>query len=330
MPEKVLVTGGAGFIGHALIEHLLANTNYEIISLDRLDTSGNLSRLGTLIKDNPEYQGRLRVVWHDLKAPLNDYVLKKIGHVDYILHLAAGSHVDRSVLFPMEFVMDNVVGTCNILDYARLHCEGLKLFLYFSTDEVFGAAPEGVVFKENDRYNSGNPYAASKAGAEELCVAYENTYRLPIVITHTMNVYGPKQHPEKYIPLIVNKVLKGETLEVHSNPELTKASKRHYLHSEDVASAVLFLMHNHEIGEKYNIVANQESDNLELALKIAEIMDMPLKYELVDPQVTRPRHDFRYALCGQKLKDMGWNQKIDLEAGLKSVIDWFVTNEEWR
>ena len=116
MSEKVLVTGGAGFIGHALIEHLLANTDYDIVSLDRLDTSGNLSRLGTLMKDHPEYLGRLRVVWHDLKAPLNDYVIKKIGHVDYILHLAAGSHVDRSVLYPMEFVMDNVVGTCNILD----------------------------------------------------------------------------------------------------------------------------------------------------------------------------------------------------------------------
>jgi dTDP-glucose 4,6-dehydratase len=330
MPDKILVTGGAGFIGHALIEHLLFNTDYEIVSLDRLDTSGNLSRLGSLLHDHPEYESRLRVVWHDLKAPLNDYTINKVGNVDYILHLAAGSHVDRSVLYPMEFVMDNVVGTCNILDYARLHCHDLKLFLYFSTDEVFGSAPQGVVFKENDRYNSGNPYAATKAGAEELCVAYENTYSLPIIITHTMNVYGPKQHPEKYIPLIVNKILSGETLEVHSNPQLTEASKRHYLHSEDVARAILFLMKRHTIGEKYNIVANEESDNLDLAMKISEIMDLPLKYELVDPKVTRPRHDFRYALCGEKLKKLGWRQKIDLDAGLKSVIGWFIDNDNWR
>ena len=330
MPDKILVTGGAGFIGHALIEYLLFNTDYEIISLDRLDTSGNLSRLGAIIEEHPEYKSRLRVVWHDLKAPLNDFAINKIGHVDYILHLAAGSHVDRSVLYPLEFVMDNVVGTCNILDYVRLHCEHLKLFLYFSTDEVFGSAPQGVIFKENARYNSGNPYAATKAGAEELCVAFENTYSLPIIITHTMNVYGPKQHPEKYIPLIINKVLSGEILEIHSNPELTEASKRHYLHSEDVARAILFLMKRHTIGEKYNIVANEESDNLDLAIKISEIMDMPLKYELVDPKITRPRHDFRYALCGEKLKKLGWRQKIDLETGLQSVIDWFLKNDNWR
>ena len=330
MADRILVTGGAGFIGHALIEHLLRNTNYEIVSLDRLDTSGNLSRLGTLLQDHPEYKSRLRVVWHDLKAPLNDFVINKIGYVDYILHLAAGSHVDRSVLYPLEFVMDNVVGTCNILDYARLHCDNLKLFLYFSTDEVFGSAPQGVTFKENDRYNSGNPYAATKAGAEELCVAFENTYSLPIIITHTMNVYGPKQHPEKYIPLIINKILNNETLEVHSNPEQTEASKRHYLHSEDVARAILFLMKRHTIGEKYNIVANEESDNLDLAIKISEIMDMPLKHKLVDPKITRPRHDFRYALCGKKLKQLGWRQKIDLETGLKSVIDWFLENDHWR
>ena len=324
MSQKVLITGGAGFIGHALIEYLLDNTDYEIVSLDRLDVSGNLNRLGTTLQESPHWAKRVKVVWHDLKAPVNDYTIEKIGKVDYILHLAAGSHVDRSVLYPMEFVMDNVVGTCNILDYARLHCEDLKLFLYFSTDEVFGAAPEGVIFGEDDRYRAGNPYAATKAGAEELCVAYENTYSMPIIITHTMNVYGPKQHPEKFIPIIVNKVLNGEEVQIHSNPELTKASKRHYLHSEDVSRAILFLMNNHTVGEKYNIVANEESDNLDLAKQIAEIIGKPLKYKLVDPQITRPRHDFRYALCGKKMRDMGWQQKIDLHDGLRKTIAWLV------
>lgn len=330
MFDRVLVTGGAGFVGHALIEYLLINTDCEIVSLDRLDSAGNLSRLGTLLETNPTWRKRLRVVWHDLKAPLNDFVINKLGHIDYILHLAAGSHVDRSVLYPLEFVLDNVVGTCNVLDYARLHCKDLKLFLYFSTDEVFGAAPEGIKFGENDRYNAGNPYAATKAGAEELCVAYENTYGLPIIITHTMNVYGPRQHPEKYIPIIINKVLTNEVLHIHSNPECTEASKRHYLHSEDVSRAVLFLMHNHNVGEKYNIVADEESDNLSLALKIADIIGKPLRYELVDPKITRPRHDFRYALCGEKLYNLGWKQKISLEEGLRSVIAWFLENEQWR
>jgi len=330
MSDKILVTGGAGFIGHTLIEYLLSHTDCDIVSLDRLDVSGNLNRLGSILERRPDWKQRLKIVWHDLKAPLNDFVINKIGYVNYILHLAAGSHVDRSILYPLEYVMDNVVGTCNILDYARLQCDDLKLFLYFSTDEVFGAAPEGVTFKENDRYNAGNPYAATKAGAEELCVAFENTYSLPIIITHTMNVYGPRQHPEKYIPLIINKVLEGEELEIHSNPELTEASKRHYLHSEDVARAILFLMSNHKIGEKYNIVAKNETDNLDLAMKIAEIIGKPLKYKLVDPKITRPRHDFRYALCGEKLRKLGWAQEIELEAGLKSVVDWFIENDHWR
>jgi len=127
MSETVLVTGGAGFIGHAVIEYLLANTDHNVVSLDRLDVSGNLNRLGALIGEHPEWRTRLRIVWHDLKAPVHDYVINKIGQVDYILHLAAGSHVDRSILYPLEYVMDNVVGTCNILDYARKECEDLKL-----------------------------------------------------------------------------------------------------------------------------------------------------------------------------------------------------------
>lgn len=330
MAERVLITGGAGFIGHALIEFLLEKTDYEIVSLDRLDTSGNLNRLADIVNKTPEYKSRLKIVWHDLKSPIGDYVAKKIGDINYVLHLAAGSHVDRSILNPLEFVMDNVVGTCNILDYARLQCDNLKLFLYFSTDEVFGAAPEGVVFDENSRYNSGNPYAATKAGGEELCVAYENTYSMPIIITHTMNVFGPRQHPEKYIPIVIDKVLNEGVVYIHSNPEMTLASKRHYLHSYDVANAIHFLMNNHSFGEKYNIVANQESDNLELAQMIADIIGKPLKHELVDPKITRPRHDFRYALCGKKMRDMGWEQQVSLNEGLENVINWFVENPEWR
>lgn len=330
MINRVLITGGAGFIGHTVIEHLLKNTDYEVVSLDRLDLSGNLNRIGDIIKEKPEWKNRLDVVWHDLKSPLSDFVINRIGHIDYILHLAAGSHVDRSVLYPLEYVMDNVVGTCNILNFARLECKDLKLFLYFSTDEVFGAAPKGVIFEENDRYNSGNPYAATKAGAEELCVSFENTYSLPIIITHTMNVYGNRQHPEKFIPIIIDKVLSGKKVQIHSNHSLTEASKRHYLHTSDVADAILFLMNNHEIGNKYNIVANEETDNLQLAKDIANILNLPLKYELVDPKLTRPRHDFRYAISGKKLKTMGWEQKINLKDGLKQTIEWLLKNKEWR
>ena len=173
-----------------------------------LDYSGNLNRLNSIIsklKDNQK--SRVKIVYHDLKSEINPWIKKEIGDIDIILHLAAGSHVDRSIDFPMEFVLDNVVGTANILEYARSVNDknGLERFVYFSTDEVFGPAPKGVDYMENDRYNSTNPYSATKAGGEELAVAYENTYGLPVYITHTMNVFGERQHPEKFIPMCIKK-----------------------------------------------------------------------------------------------------------------------------
>ena len=328
--KRVLVTGGAGFVGHHVIEALLRETDAEVVSLDRLDTSGTLNRLQHLLETNPEWASRLDIVWHDLKAPLNDFVVKALGKVTHVLHLAAGSHVDRSIENPMEFVMDNVVGTCNILDYARLNLkETLDLFLYFSTDEVFGPAPEGVFYEEDDRYKSGNPYAATKAGAEELCVSYQNTYRMPIIISHTMNIFGNRQHPEKFIPLIISSVRDGKKIFIHSNEECSKAGSRHYIDAKDVADAVLFLFDNHEIGEKYNIVGREETDNLELGLIIADIMGKPLNYEMIDFHSSRPGHDLRYALSGEKMKAMGWEPRKDLKDRLKGVVKWSLDNPVW-
>jgi dTDP-glucose 4,6-dehydratase len=329
MSERLLITGGAGFIGHHVIETLLRDTDYEIVVLDRLDTSGNLNRLKEVLDTDESWESRVKFIWHDLKAPINEVLAKQIGEVEYILHLAAGSHVDRSIEYPMEFVMDNVVGTTNLLDFARLYArERLKLLLYFSTDEVFGSAPVGINYKEWDRYNSGNPYSASKAGAEEMCLAYCNTYRLPIVITHTMNVFGIRQHPEKYIPLVIKKVRDGERVTIHSNPQKTKAGSRFYINTEDVASAIKFLIKNHKAGDKYNIVGEREIDNLELAKIIASLMGKELKYEMVDFHSSRPGHDLRYALCGEKMKDLGWEPEKRLEERLKEVIEWTLENSD--
>ena len=241
MSKKILITGGAGFIAHHVIDKILSTTDWEIITLDRLDFSGNLNRLKEVVSSYPEVeQKRVKVVHHDLKAEINPEIFASIGRVDYISHLAAGSHVDRSITYPLEFVMDNVVGTANILDYARKN-DSLERFAYFSTDEVFGPAPHGINYKENDRYNSTNPYSASKAGAEELVVAFENTYGLPSLITHTMNVFGERQNPEKFIPMVIKKVRDNEIVTIHANPEKTVAGSRHYIHAEDVADALLFL-----------------------------------------------------------------------------------------
>jgi len=332
---RVLITGGAGFVGHHLIHQILERTDWDIVSLDRLDTSGTLARLSEVLDENKDHlvqnwKDRLQVVWHDLKAPVNDFTAEKIGKVDYIFHLAAGSHVDRSIDYPLEFVMDNVVGTVNILDFARKYVgEHLKLFLYFSTDEVFGTAPEGVFYKEDDRYRSGNPYSASKAGAEELAIAYENTYKLPIVVTHTMNVFGKRQHPEKFIPLVIQRVRDGEKIFIHANKECTKAGSRHYISTDDVADALLFLVDHHTVGEKYNIVGKQETDNLELCQIIAGIIGGELIYEMVDFHSARPGHDLRYALCGEKMRKLGWEPKKSLHDRLKEVVEWTLENRRW-
>ena len=330
MKKRILVTGGAGFVAHHVIEHLLRETNHEIISLDRLDTSGSLNRLAHILEVNPEWRNRLDIAWHDLKAPLNDYVVDKLGDITHILHLAAGSHVDRSIQYPMEFVMDNVVGTANILDYARLNLQNsLEFFLYFGTDEVFGPAPEGVFYKEDDRYRSGNPYSATKAAAEELCMAYENTYKMPILASHTMNVFGNRQHSEKFIPMLISNILTGKKTYIHANKDCTKAGTRHYVDAKDVADAVLFLMKNGKVGEKYNIVGKEETDNLQLAHMISSIMDRPLNYEMIDFHSSRPGHDLRYALCGEKMQKLGWEPKKELRERLRDVIMWSLENNQW-
>ena len=202
--------------------------------------------------------------------------------------------------------------------------------LYFSTDEVFGPAPEGVAYKEWDRYNSGNPYSATKAGAEELCLAYANTYGLDLMITHTMNVFGERQHPEKFIPMVIRKVRDGECVTIHSNSDRTKAGSRHYIHARDVVDAVLTLFEQGgEKGEKYNIVGERELDNLELAQEIAKIVGKELHYNMVDFHSARPGHDLRYALDGTKMREeFGWEPKLKVTERLAEVVEWTLENDK--
>jgi dTDP-glucose 4,6-dehydratase len=335
---NVLITGGAGFIAHHLIGQILKTTDWNIISLDRLDYSGNLNRLHDLMLSfDPETRKRVKIVHHDLKAELNPLVRSEVGKVDYILHLAAGSHVDRSIQYPMEFVLDNVVATCNILEFARTQ-DNLERFVYFSTDEVFGPAPNGLKYKENDRYNSTNPYSATKAGGEELAVAYENTYGLPVYITHTMNVFGERQHPEKYIPMCIRKIRDGETVTIHSDKTCTIPGSRHYIHAEDVSGAVLFLLNNKftfhadNTGAKcpkFNIVGSEELNNLDLAKIIAEAQGKELNYQLVDFHSSRPGHDLRYALCGGKMERLGWKPQKSVRERIAEVTNWTLENKRW-
>jgi len=201
--------------------------------------------------------------------------------------------------------------------------------LYFSTDEVFGPAPRNVEYLEWDRYHSGNPYSASKAGAEELCLAYHNTYGVPVIITHTMNVFGERQHPEKFIPSTIAKVLTGEKVIIHASPHGTPGS-RFYIHARNVAHATLEIIKKDRCwGEKYNIVGEKEVDNLEMATLIAEVLDEDLNYQLVDFHSSRPGHDLRYALSGEKLKSMGIRYPVSFEDSLTKTIQWTKEHREW-
>ena len=343
MSKRVLITGGAGFIAHHVIDKILTETDWEIVCLDRLDISGNLNRLHEVLQEHYSkmIEQRLHIVFHDLKAELNEMIVKDIGAIDVVLHLEAGSHVDRSITYPMEFVLDNTVGTVNMLEYARKHLPNLERFVYFSTDEIFGVAPPGVSYREYDRYNSTNPYSASKAAAEEFCVAYENTYKLPIVVTHTMNVFGERQHPEKFIPMCIQRARDGERVYIHANPEKTHAGTRMYIHARDVAEGLMFILnslpqdykHTGDYGTahcpKFNLVGTEEIDNLSLAQMIAAAQGQELNYEMVDFHGARPGHDLRYALDGGLLKSLGWEPRIKLSERITEMVQWTLQNKRW-
>tara|TARA_Y100000748_G_scaffold220617_1_gene185504 strand:- start:8 stop:1036 length:1029 start_codon:yes stop_codon:yes gene_type:complete len=337
--KNILITGGAGFIAHHIISHVIKNTDWNITTIDRLDISGNLNRLDDILKEfSIEDKKRLKIIFHDLKAEINSQIKSEIGKPDIILHLAAASHVDRSIKYPMEFVNDNVVGTVNLLNFAKEN-NNLEKFVYFSTDEIFGNAPSGISYKEYDRYNSTNPYSASKAAAEEFCVAYENTYKMPIFITHTMNVFGERQHPEKFIPMVIQRVRDGKKVLIHSNKEKTKAGSRHYIHAQDVADGLMFILnlknykHEGDFGNakcpKFNLVGPEEIDNLTLAQMIAKVQKKELVYELIDNHSSRPGHDLRYSLSPELLKKLGWEPKIKLSKRIEEVVSWSLKNNRW-
>lgn len=324
MSKHALVTGGAGFIGHHLIDRILKTTDWEVTCLDRLDTSGNLNRLEEVVSD----KRRFRFVFHDLKAEINDLVARQIGSPHYIFHLAASSHVDRSIQDPLSFVMDNVVGTCNLFNFAR-QIDNLEYLNSFGSDEVFGDAPDGHAYSEWDRHYPKNPYSASKSGAEMLGLAFYNTYKLPIISTNCMNVIGERQHPEKFIPLVINKLLRGEVIDVHCYPGKQRAGSRFYIHAQNVADVSLFLVSKGLPGDKYNIVGQVELSNLEVVNLIGDILNVKPKVRMVDFHSNRPGHDLRYALKDTKLAAMGYKYPLEFFESLRQTVIWTIKNERW-
>lgn len=334
--KKLLLTGGAGFIGHHIVEYILKNCpDHEVIILDKLSyASSGFDRLRDIdVYDNN--RDRVKIFTFDFTRPISEGLAKEIGRPDIIIHLGAESHVDLSIADPERFILNNVIGTLNILQFAKLVRP--NLFVYFSTDEVYGPAPKGVFYKEGDRHNTGNPYSASKSASEMLCRSFAGTYKMRINITNTMNVFGERQHPEKFIPMVINKVLKGKEVTIHSDASMTKAGSRFYIHARNVALKLMYIVeHSEENLDKYDaskgvfhIVGEKEVNNLELAQMIARFIGKKLKYKMVDFHSSRPGHDLRYAMSGEKLEKLGCVNPKPFEESLEKTIEWTIQNKKW-
>jgi dTDP-glucose 4,6-dehydratase len=326
MTKRVLISGAAGFLGSHLARHLLDNTSWHLTLLDRLDESGNLNRL---VEFGVSSDPRARFVFHDLRAPISAQLAKQLGQFDYILHLAAATHVDRSIASPWNFVQDNFVGTTSLLEFARE--TGCAKFLYFSTDEVFGPAVRDAISPdESGPLKPSNPYSATKAAAESLVYSYANTYSVPTITTRCVNLLGERQHPEKAVPLMVRKILLGETVPIHVSADGTVGS-RYYLDVQDCCAAVWHLLHIDALGYwNIGISAQHCVDNEFLARSIARLLDQPLYLLRQEPRMDRPGHDLHYAMSGEKLKQTGWAPSIPFEETLERVVSFTRDNSQWR
>lgn len=313
MGNRYLLTGAAGFVGHHYARHLIQQ-GHQVIGLDRLDAAGYMGRLAGL---------NMKFIRHDLAAGINQRVDREIGDVDYVVHLAAASHVDRSVTNPEVFLRDNIVATFELLQWARTR--PIKKLLNMSTDEVFGAAPRDVAFQEHDAFAPTNPYAAMKSGAEMLSPAWAATFGLPIVVVRSTNIYGSGQDDEKFIPLCVKRITNDQLIQIHADETCTKSSTRYYLHVSDVCRAFDIILDKGGViggvdSGRYNLTGELECSNLEVAKQIAELLGKPLRYELVSFVANRPRHDMAYRVSWTKLAGLGWEPLVPLELGLKEAL----------
>jgi dTDP-glucose 4,6-dehydratase len=327
MSKTILITGGCGFIGHHFVEHVFKNTDWNIIIIDKLSYASN--GFERLRDTETLHNERIKVYTADLILPLSEGLIKEMGKINYIVHMAAETHVDNSIKNPHLFIHNNIVSTYNLLEYARNNLLDLEMFFYFSTDEVFGPALGDTLFKEWDRHKPTNPYSASKSAAEQICISYENTYNIPLMIVNVMNAFGERQHVEKFIPLCIKKLLNNEKIYIHSYPDKKTSGTRFYIHGRNIAAAVMFLITNGTIGEKYNISGEKEVSNLEMAQYIAKYMNKELEYELVDFHSDRPGHDLRYGLDGTKLFNMGFSLPLNFEESLKKTVEWTLENQKW-
>ena len=329
--KTILITGGAGFIGSHVVR-LFVNKypNYQIVNLDKLTYAGNLANLKD-IENKPNYEF-VKADIVDSSAMQNLFDERQF---DAVIHLAAESHVDRSISNPTEFVFTNVIGTVNLLNAARKIWQGKeegKLFYHISTDEVYGSLSKKGMFTETTNYDPHSPYSASKASSDHFVRAYCDTFGLPTLVSNCSNNYGSFQFPEKLIPLFINNIKNKKPLPVYGKGE----NIRDWLWVEDHARAIDVIFHKGKVGETYNIGGHNEWKNIDLIHVMCQIMDRKLKREegssakLITYVKDRAGHDLRYAIDSSKLqKELGWTPSLQFEEGIEKTIDWYLANEEW-
>lgn len=333
--QRILVTGGAGFIGSAVVRQLIAETDAHVCNVDKLTYAGNLASLGTAGQSNRHHFRQIDIV----DAPAMAELFAEF-RPDAVMHLAAESHVDRSIDGPAEFIRTNVLGTFNMLDAATAYWRGLDdaakeafRFHHISTDEVFGSLGDEGHFDEATAYDPRSPYSASKASSDHLVRAWHHTHGLPVVLTNCSNNYGPYHFPEKLIPLVILKAIAGEALPVYGDG----SNIRDWLHVEDHARALRLVVNNGRPGETYCIGGNAERTNLQVVHAICDELDRlrprgdGASYrEQINFVTDRPGHDFRYAIDAGKIRDeLGWEPSESFESGIAGTVRWYLDNEDW-
>lgn len=331
MGRKILITGGAGFIGsHVVRSFVLGHPDYTIVNIDKLTYAGNLENLKDL-EGRPNYH----FVKGDILNVEQLFNVFQTHEIDGVIHLAAESHVDRSLHNPAEFAVTNVIGTINLLNAAHASWEkdlAGKLFYHISTDEVYGSADHGIYFTESTPIDPRSPYSASKAGSDHFVTAFSNSYGLPSIISRCSNNYGPYQFPEKLIPLIINNIIQNKPLPVYGEG----TNIRDWLFVEDHARAINLIFHRGKPGEVYNIGGNNEWKNIDLVKLLCRIMDHKLgrsegeSSKLITYVNDRPGHDLRYAIDASKvISETGWRPETAFDVGLEKTVAWYLSNQEW-